>query len=142
MSGDFNGGTASLMMHGSKINQTIGVGETSKDMHISNLELGRLSALAGMTLGSSDNGSITGDGISDSNSDTVGTITLLATKQSKLVTFKTTASSFNAGIVVQSLGGIIMSESVTTKNDSTDLITGTGTLTVVAGKSLSTLIEC
>ena len=36
------------------------------------------------------------------------------------------------------MGGIVLSESVTTKGTDTDLITGTGSLTIVASKSLST----
>ena len=138
LQGSITAGTAAITFHGSKVDQTIGLGDTSKDMHITDSELSRLTTIHGFTLGSSSNGSITVNRVTDTNSDTMGTISLLATKQAKLVTFKLAPSSFNKGIVVQAKGGIVLSESVTTKACSTDLITGTGSLTIVSAKSLIT----
>jgi hypothetical protein len=55
-----------------------------------------------------------------------------------LVVFDNTPSSFNKGITVQAMGGVVLSVSVTTKEHPTLVYTGTGTLTVVADKALST----
>ena len=76
--------------------------------------------------------------IVDQSSDAIATLTLLATKQAKLVQFVSAPASFNKGVIVQAKGGIVMSDSVTSKASSTDLVTGTGSLTIVAGKSLIT----
>jgi hypothetical protein len=93
-----------------------------------------MTTAGGLTVGSSLTGSLLVDGISDGSSDKIATLTLIATKHTQLVTFKTTASSFNKGIVLQAMGGVVLSESVTTKNQPVLIRTGTGTLTVQSAK--------
>ena len=44
LDGKLKAGTAQVTIHGSKIQQTIGLGDTSKDLHISSPELQRLTA--------------------------------------------------------------------------------------------------
>jgi hypothetical protein len=51
--------------------------------------------------------------------------------------FETAASEFNKGITVQSMGGVVLSESVTTKSTELLINGGTGSLTIVATKVLS-----
>ena len=54
------------------------------------------------------------------------------------ILFRDTPSHFSLGLTVQSEGGVILSESVTTKSAPTVIHANTGTLTVVAAKTLST----
>ena len=129
---------STISVHGSKIDQTLGLGGTlSTDMQISDDELGRVSAEAGVTLGSSNTGSITVDGITDENSDFIGTLTLIATKAGMQVRFNDTESAFNKGIVVQAMGGVQIVENVASKLTQSAISAGTGTLTVFSTKFLS-----
>ena len=138
MDGSLTAGTLSISVHGSKISQTIGIGLLTQNMEILDGELGRLTAEAGLTIGSSVGGAIQVKGVTDGSSDSVGTITLVAMKDGTAVAFLGTASAFNKGIVVQAMGGVLLSESVTTKNWPTLIYAGTGTLTTLATKALST----
>jgi hypothetical protein len=137
MAGSATAGTASITVHGAKVDQTIALGETAQDMQITDAEFGRMTAADGFTLGSSNTGDILVHGITDASSDAIGTLTLLATKHAKTVTFATTASSFNKGIIVQAMGGIVAAQSVTTKACITVFSAGTGTLTVAASRTIS-----
>ena len=131
-------GEAGVTVHTAQADQTIGVGLTSKDMHIGDGEVGRVTALQGLTIGSSANGSITVNGMSDANTAAVGTITLLALNQAKIIKFESDPSYFNKGIFVRGQGGVNVETSVTTKNTPTALNAGTGSITVAAGATLST----
>ena len=42
MAGDMDAGTATMQLHGAKLTQTIGLGITSKDMHLDAAELGKV----------------------------------------------------------------------------------------------------
>jgi hypothetical protein len=68
----------------------------------------------------------------------VATITLLATKHTHIVVFEDLSSTFNKGIVMQAVGGVVLSENVITSASPTLLWTGTGTLTITRDKSLIT----
>jgi hypothetical protein len=127
-----------ITIHGSKLSQTISLGSTAKDMHIADEEPGRMSTVAGLTVGSSHSGDLFVSNVSDANSDSVGTITLVATQLAKKVIFHTQASSFNRGIVVQAKGGVILSQSVTTKQDDVVVRGGTGSLKIMDRMTLST----
>ena len=72
----------------------MGLGATAKDMHVDDGELGRLTTNAGLFFGSSTNGVVTVTGITELNSNSVGTITLLATRADTKVEFLAAASSF------------------------------------------------
>ena len=106
-------------------------------MEILDGELGRLATEAGLTVGDITTGEIQLNGVTDTSSDAVGTITLVATKDATIIQFKTGASAFNKGIVMQAMGGVVLSASVTTKNLQTVLFAGTGTLTTDSSISLS-----
>ena len=134
--GELSGGTSKVFISGSQTDQTIGVG-CSKNMHLSNTELGKISAVGGLEIGSIHNGELSVEGVADTSSGAVSTISLVATKAGKSVVFLGTASAFNKGIVVQAMGGVVLSESVTTKNWPTLIYAGTGTLKTLSGKSLS-----
>ena len=58
--------------------------------------------------------------------------------RNETVVFASASSAFNKGLTVQASFGVIFSESVTNKNANVTMSTGTGTLTVVAGKVIST----
>jgi hypothetical protein len=106
-------------------------------MHITDTELSKITALNHFTVGSTYTGNVHVDALTDGSTDKLGTITLLATKQSKLVVFEPGHSTFNKGIVVQAMGGVVLSSSLTTTSSPTVIQTGTGSLTVVASKTLS-----
>ena len=146
-----------LSVHGSQALQTIGIGTvdpaenftrptnysnytvpTYKNLHITDAELSRITAVAGMQLGSSTSGHLFVNGVTDGSSDKIGTLTMMATAPDMLVFFNETASYFNKGIVVQAMGGVLMNASATTFNDAVVISAGTGTVTVSSPSSLST----
>jgi hypothetical protein len=139
LSGSLNAGTRAISVHAANTAAgiTIGIGSTPKDMTLSDSEIGRITCNAGLTIGDQHNSHITVDAVLDSNSDGIGRFTLIASKAAKMVSFSTTASSFNKGITVQAAAGVVLSESVTTKQSTCNLRAGTGTLTIVSTKSLS-----
>jgi len=138
LDGSIDAGTQSIVQHGSQPTMTIGLGASNEYMHITDGELGRMSATGGFTLGSSTSGHMTVDGITESNSTTIGTLTLIATKTGRIISFEQQPSNFNKGITVQAMGGVVLSENVTTRASPTVVSTGTGTLTIEAGDMLST----
>ena len=138
LDGSLTTGTLAISIHGAKVSQTIGIGASlSQNMEILDGELGRLATEAGLTVGDITTGEIQLNGVTDTSSDAVGTITLVATKDATIIQFKTGASAFNKGIVMQAMGGVVLSASVTTKNLQTVLFAGTGTLTTDSSISLS-----
>ena len=118
--------------------QTVGIGDTSKNLHLHDAELGRMTSRAGLTIGSNKIGDVYVDGVTDANSVHLGTTTLIANKPGRSVTFETGASSFNKGIIIQAGAGIIFAESLSSKASADVMSAGTGTLTIATAKSLST----
>ena len=117
----------------------VGLGSgTVKDTHITDTELGNVVSAGGFTIGDATTGSISVTGITMSNSDTVGTLTLVATKSAAGVTFESTISSFQKGLVIQTDAGISVDTTVTTNGSPCTFNCGTGTLSITALKSLST----
>jgi hypothetical protein len=106
-------------------------------MHLTDAELGRITDQAEMTFGSSSSSHITVHGLTDANTDAIATLRLVATKPAKLVVFDGAGSSFNKGVVVQAAGGVVLSESFASKQVSPLFQTGTGTLTIVGSKTLT-----
>jgi hypothetical protein len=135
--GSLTTGTQGIILHASGTDRTIGLGSTVKDMHLADSELGHVTS-TGLTMGSSHSGNVVVNGIQDSSTKTIGILVLVATKASRSVTFESNPSAFNKGITVQAIGGIVFSESMTSKNSQTILQAGTGTLTVASTKSLAT----
>jgi hypothetical protein len=138
MSGSVAAGTATITVHGAVGSQTMGIGDVDTNMEILDGELGNLAAPGGLTVGSASSGELKVRGVTDANSDAVATITLIATQATTNVVFLTTASKFNKGIVVQAAGGVILSESLTTQLSETVISANTGSLTIVATKTLTT----
>jgi len=128
---------SSLNIYGSKLAQTIGIGSATKNLSLSDVEIGRMTAYAGLTVGSSISEHVTVSGVTDANSDTIGRLTLIALKDNCYVDFRDVASTFNKGVTVQGVGGIYVRESVVTKNTGTIIFTGTSTLTVATTKGIS-----
>jgi hypothetical protein len=116
----------------------IGLGSTAKDVHISDEELGSFVAGGGLTFGDASSGAITVTGITDANSDDIGTLSLVATKAAATVQFVTTPSSFQKGLQVHAHAGVTVAASVTSKSTPSLFNCGTATLTVAALQSLST----
>ena len=135
--GDLDTGTKSISVHGAKVGQSLGFG-VSQNMHLTDDELSHITSTSGLTFGGSLSGNLHVSGITDTSSDSVATITLLATKHAALVQFDTAASVFNKGILVQAMGGVVVSTDVTTTSSQTVMQTGTGTMTVASGAQLST----
>ena len=52
------------------------------------------------------------DAVTNANSGTVGTLTLVATRAASSVVFKGGINSFNKGITIDAMGGVVLSESV------------------------------
>ena len=48
LAGSINAGSASLSIHGAKAEQTIGLGDTAKDMHVDANELSRITVGSGL----------------------------------------------------------------------------------------------
>ena len=110
----------------------------TSEFEFSNPMLGRVISSGGITLGDSSNGIITVNGVTNDVSDTLGRLTLIATQPSITVVFNGNDSDFNKGITIQSMGGIVLSQSVSTKNTNSIFSAGTGTLTILGTKQLTT----
>jgi hypothetical protein len=140
LDGEATAGSYGVHLHKSA-SGTVGLGATAKDMHLDGAELQRMTAAAGLTIGSSFSGTMTVDGIADGNGQHVATLTLLATGASKEVEFVSTDSSFNKGMTVQAAAGITVGMSVTVQGasffDADTDDNNAGTLTISTGKTLS-----
>ena len=138
-----NASTGGMTLHASQSGQTIGLGRFTKNMHVSVDELSYISS-ASLEIGSDLNGNILVAEITDSSSDSIGTLTLIATAAGNEVSFETYHSSFNKGITVQAMDGIIVPFSsiagpaVITRSSPTTLSTGTGWLQLQVNTHLST----
>jgi hypothetical protein len=116
LDGSLTAGTKSIVVHGAQASQTIGIGSSlTRNMEILDVELGRMTAEAGLTMGNVVGGEIQVKGVTDGSSDSVGTIILVATKAATAIAFLNTASAFNKGIVLQAMGGVVLSESITSR---------------------------
>ena len=135
--GSLSAGTASMLLHGSQVDQTVGIGDMA-DMSVNNSEACSLVANGGLTVGSSSSGDISIGGLTDDCTDSLGRVVLIATKPTKIVKFGEGApSSFNKGITVQS-NGVVLNGDLSTKASQTILSLSTGTLTITASSMLST----
>lgn len=110
MSGSITAGAMAMTIHGAKTDQTIALGSTPNDLTLSDAEVGRVTARGGLTLGSSMLSHITVDGLTDSSTDELDSLLLLATRADRNVNFALHASSFNKGITVQAASGVSMLE--------------------------------
>ncbi len=131
-------GTAGTTILASKSTDTIGLGTTG-DLALSTTELGNITA-GSLTIGDGTNGNITVDGVSSTDSDQFGVLTLNATASGSSVTFGTSDSTFQ-GLTVNAENGITLSSSLTTTgtasfNSDSDA-DGTGSFTLSSGKTLS-----
>lgn len=131
-----------VSIHGALGDQTIALGSpaTSSQMQLSDSELGRVTTTAGLSIGSSLTGTITVAGLSDGSTDSVATLTLLATKSDRVVQFNTNPSSFRNGIAVRANRGISVNTAVTTNETETTFITP-GTVTVSTSVALSSSMQ-
>jgi hypothetical protein len=138
LQGSLTAGTATTTVHQSTNDETIGIGGSNQDIHITDAELGRITSNGGLEIGTVNSASVTINGVTDSSSDSVGTLTIVATKTSRTVLFSSYASVFNKGIIVQASGGVILSQSVTTRAGATVVRAGTASLTILDRRTLST----
>jgi hypothetical protein len=131
LDGSLTAGTMGLTIHGAQANQALGVGALTTDLVLEDAELGRIICPTGLTVGSVANGELQVKGVTDASSDSVGTVTLIATNDLKKVVFLEAASKFNKGIIIQAIGGVVLSDSLTTQLSETVIYSGTATLTVI-----------
>ena len=101
LQGSLTAGTASIKLHGAESSQTIGIGGTVKNMQLSNGELARITSITFNIGASATSGNIFVDGITDANSATIGTLTLVSMNMGGIVSFETSVSKFNKGVVIQ-----------------------------------------
>lgn len=129
-------GKGSITIHSSFDSQTIGLGGTAGNMHITTDELRRFGATA-TEIGSDTNGVITVDGIDYQSSGYAGLVTLKALKAGQYVDFTSNPSTFTDGLEVYTDNGINMALNVESDGP-TKLHTGNGRLTIGAGSTLET----
>jgi hypothetical protein len=95
--GAVTAGIKPLSVHGSQTGQTIGLGVTSKDMHLTNAEISRMTSLGGVRVGGTLGGSITVHGVTTASSDQLSpVVSLVALSDGSSVTFSGLPSTFNA----------------------------------------------
>ena len=134
VSGQYSG---DITIHPFTAGREIGIGMTTKPLHLEDAELGRFSTSSSLTVGDSLSGSITVHGVTADKTSNVGRLTMIATKAGKTVEFSGSESVFNQGFSVEAAAGVVLSQDVTS-NGVSSLSAGTGTLTLVSGKALST----
>jgi hypothetical protein len=118
------------------MDQTIGFGAAPADMQITDDEMGRMTSLNGLTVGNSRNGDITVNGLTVANTDTVGTLTLVALRSARKTTFTGTDSAFQ-GLTVQAAQGINAAASISTAVYEPTLNAGSGTLTLASSVAVT-----
>jgi len=137
LDGTIDSGTAVTHIHGAKINQTIGLGAASNDMHVAVSELARIPG--GLVVGSSASGAITVNGV-DRDS-----LTLVATRDDAFITFSGASSTFMS-FVAQADNGVVISADVTTTtgsmyldgdSDSSGTSDGINTINFTDGRTLT-----
>jgi len=137
-------GTASTTILASLSGATIGLGASSCGgtcgVSLTSTELGNITA-GSLTIGNTSNGAITVEGVSSTDSDQFGSLTLNATASGSSVTFENSDSTFQ-GLTVNAENGITLSSNLTTNGttsfDSDSDSDGTGDFTLAASKTLST----
>ena len=130
-------GGASVALGDADVGLRRTISAADADMTLSNGELGRITS-AHFTLGGPSSGSMIIDGVTDTSSANVATITLVAATASSTVTFQTADSTFNKGIIVQANAGIAISANVNTQATASSFDSGSGTFTIQFSKSLHT----
>ena len=123
---------------------TIGLGASSCGgtcgISLTTTELGNITA-GSLTIGDGSNGNITVEGVSSTDSDQFGALTLNATASASSVTFETSDSTFQ-GLTVNAGNGITLSSNLTTNgttgfNSDSDG-NGTGDFSIFTAKTLNT----
>jgi len=90
-------GSGYISIHGSKVAQTIGLGATSGQMHITDIDLQSIETGAGLRLGDSGDGTITIDDITQVGSNGVtNLLSMIAKADAAQLVFVTAPSTFNA----------------------------------------------
>ena len=139
-----SGGTAGTTILASLSGVTIGLGASSCGgtcgISLTTTELGNITA-GSLTIGDGSNGNITVEGVSSTDSDQFGTVTLNATASASSVTFETSDSTFQ-GLTVNAGNGITLSSNLTTNgttgfNSDSDG-NGTGDFSIFTAKTLNT----
>jgi len=139
INGSLDAGTGKIFIDGSKPGQSVAVaGFSSRDMHISDAELGRMASGTSVQIGANATGTMIVAGVTDGSSSNVGRLILTAATTGSSVLFQQAASVFNKGITVQANGGITFSKDVVTRSLPAILNAGTGNMKVAASTMLST----
>ena len=110
LSGTIDAGTGAVNLYGSQASQTIGLGATPFNMAISDAELGKITTTGGLTIGSTQSGSMTVSAIASITKS----VSLVASRNYAQVLFLGSASAFY-GVAVQADDGVVVSKAVTTQ---------------------------
>ncbi len=149
LSGTLSSGTAGTTILASQAASTIGLGTSNCGgtcgLSLTSTELGKITA-GSLTIGDGSNGNITVEGVSSTDSDQFGLVTLNATASGSSVTFETTDSFFQ-GLTVNAADAINISSNLTTLNLTLDggtggvsfggNVTSSGNLSVISGGAIT-----
>ena len=137
LQGSLDAGSSNLIITGSLNDEMVGIGDSIGHLNVDNEEMQRMTSQAGLSIGNDRTASISLNNVTNSASQEIGTLTLIATRPTYNITFAGSASTFNKGLVVEASQGLILSASVTTQG-LTKMNAGTGTVTIEGSKALST----
>ena len=118
LDGQLTAGTRSICLHGAKILQTIGLGSTTSNMHISNSEVLRVTTSGGVMIGSVVSGLLTLNGISKTGSNSISPIvTLIADRDDQQILVTGSGSTF-ISLAMQADNGISVEADLVTSGTS------------------------
>jgi trimeric autotransporter adhesin len=134
--GAINSGTAGTTILVSQSGDTIGLGGGTGTFSLSSNDLAQVTA-GGLTIGSSDNGTITVDGVTSTSTP----LTLIANSGASAINFSSTASSFSNLTLDAGTGGVSFGSDLSATGlnvTSGGSITDTGTITITGTSSFTT----
>ena len=112
--GAINSGAGATYLHASVSGMTIGIGASSKNMHITDGELGKVTAGSLYVDRAGHNNQVYFNAVTNGNSDSFGNMLVYATGGTGEVSFTAGASSFNMGLELQAAKQVAVQVDVTT----------------------------
>lgn len=116
LDGEINMGNSgkTLAVHGSKSSQTLGLGQTAKDMYLDGTEVGKITSVGTVSFGyGAGTGSVLVDGLTDGNTENIALFKVGAPTANTFVEMKNNPSIFHA-LEVEADAGILVEVDVTT----------------------------
>ena len=131
LAGSLTSGNRPVSIHGAQATQSVGVGTITtaalKNQYIEDAELGKVTTTAGLFIGNEPIGNMVVKDTTEANTDSVATLNLMPRSTTSMCCLKPHNQTFNKGIIVKGMGGVILSGSLTTSAGHTAISTGTGT---------------